>query len=230
MSIIISVYCSSVIGRAHKENGLQNQDAVSVFEDEKIALAVLADGVSSCEFGGKGAETAVRVTEQLLVKNHAKLWKMPQEKTVGIILNEVRHGLSSLADGDLSRYASTLCFVLLDKASQRLMLFRLGDSNVYLLSEDGCALFGKGQDTDTRFTVSPDAEAAAELEVVSCAHKNAVMLCSDGAWRSMYDGNRLKNELTAAARLADTEAFKRHFLLQESIDDSSFALVNISNN
>ena len=230
MSTIISVYSSSRIGRAHKENGLQNQDAVSVFENERIALAVLSDGVSECEFGGQGAEAAVKVTERLLVKNHQKLWKMPPQKTVGIILNEVRHGLSSLADGNLSQYAGTLCFALLDKVSRRLMLFKLGDSNVYLFSKDGCALFGKGQGADTRFTVSPDAEAAAELEMVDGVGLTAVMLCSDGAWRSMYDGNRLKDELTAAAVSGDTETFKQHFDSQESTDDSSFALIHLSNN
>ena len=230
MSVIISVYCSSVTGRAHKENGLQNQDAVSVFENEKIALAVLADGVSKCEFGGQGADAAVKVTEKLLVKNHSRLWKMPPQKTVGIILNEVRHELLSLAEGDLSQYASTLCFALLDKTSRRLMLFKLGDSNVYLLSNDGCTLFGKGQVTDTRFTVSPDAEAAAELEVMSGAGLTAVMLCSDGAWRSMYDGNRLSEHLKIAAISGDTEAFKQHFDSQESTDDSSFAFINLSNN
>lgn len=227
MRVIKLVYSNSKIGNFHRDKGLLNQDVIKFLENDDLAVAVLADGVSATKNGGKGAEITVLTVADFLIKNGKRFISFPKNVAKSLIIYEVQDALKQNAgECDIEDFASTLCFALLQKSTEKLMLFSLGDSGVYLLSEKGCVPFAVADKRDVRFTVSEDAGLFAKLETVAAGDCCGVMLCSDGAWRTMYSNGFMLQPLVNAAKAPDFKAFVEHFENSDSDDDSSVLLMS----
>ncbi len=227
MSVIKLVYSNSTVGRFHRDKGIPNQDVIKFVESEDLTVAVLADGVSSAENGGDGAKTAVKTVAEFLMRNGNRFMLLEVDTAKTIIINEVLMALKQKAgDRDIEEFASTLCFALFQKSSKKVMLFSLGDSNIYLFSEKACELFYSNNRGDTRFTVSEDAESFANLTTFSAENCFGVMLCSDGAWRSMYQNGSMLPFLVKSSKTADFDVFCQHFENQNCDDDSSVLMMS----
>jgi serine/threonine protein phosphatase PrpC len=220
------VYSDSKVGRLHKERGLLNQDVIKYSETEDLVLGVLADGVSAAKFGGQGALIATETVADFLLKNSKSLFSINEEHLKNIILNEVQSALSRQAvEGNVEDYASTLVFASFQKSTNKLMLFSLGDSMIYLFSSQGCTPFENNTRKELRFTVSEDALKSTEFKIVPTEDIKGVMLCSDGAWRTMYSDGMMLPSLLKAGETFELEAFKEHFEKQDCLDDMSVIML-----
>ena len=222
MRVIKLVYSNSKVGRFHRENGLLNQDSIKCLQTEDLVLGVLADGVSAAQNGGEGAAITTETVAKFLLNNGKKLFCLSEEHLKTAVLNEVLSALKEKAVGDdVEQFASTLVFSLFQKSQNRLMLFTLGDSKIYLLSSDGCKPFAENLLKELKFTTSKDAFKSAELKIVSAEDIKGVMLCSDGAWRTMYSNGVMLPSLFTAGKTFELDAFKEHFEKQDCYDDMS---------
>ncbi len=227
MRVIKLVYSNSKIGDFHRDKGLSNQDVIKFLENDDLAVAALADGVSAAKNGGEGAEIAALTVVDFLIKNGKRFMSFPKGVAKSLIINEVQTAILQRAgDCDIEDFASTLCFSLFQKSTEKLMLFSLGDSGIYLLSKKGCVPFVAVDKRDVRFTVSEDAEEFAKLETVAVSDYFGVMLCSDGAWHTMYSNGYMLQPLVNAAKTSDFNAFVEHFKNSSSDDDSSVLLMS----
>ena len=79
-------FSASVIGPAHIEAGLPNQDAVKTKITEQIAIAVVSDGVGSekkADIGSKNACHAVLKSVELWVNSPSSEVNYPRAKYSG---------------------------------------------------------------------------------------------------------------------------------------------------
>lgn len=220
------VYSDSKVGRLHKERGLLNQDVIKYSETEDLVLGVLADGVSAAKFGGQGALIATETVADFLLKNSKSLFDVNEEHLKNIILNEVQSALSRHAvEGGVEDYASTLVIALFQKSTNKLMLFSLGDSMIYLFSSQGCRPFENNARKDLKFTASEDAVKSIKFKIVPTEDIKGIMLCSDGAWRTMYIDGVMLPSLLKACETFDIDVFKEHFKKQDCLDDMSVIML-----
>lgn len=155
------------------------------------------------------------------------------EKTAFILLAEIKKQLSELSkksNKPIESFASTLCFACLEKKTNRLMTFQLGDSNLYLISENGCRFSLDEKAVPQAFTVYEDADEKAAVSVCAADGLNAVLLCSDGAWREFYEKGDFNKELYEALKRSDFFRLKSFLEERSCADDCSYILMNFNKN
>ncbi len=155
------------------------------------------------------------------------------QKTAYIITSEVQRRLSEIAEktGEaIESFASTLCFACYEKSTNRLMTFQLGDSNLYLVSDKGCKIPSYEKKTLPAFTVYDDADEKAVVTIHNAQDFNSVVLCSDGAWRKLYDKGVFKPDLLEIMKKSEFSKLKSFWEECVCEDDCSYILMNFNKN
>lgn len=222
------VYYFSAVGKRHFEEGKENQDALTAFENERYALAVLADGVSSCERAQEGAQAACRTVEKLLRGNPDFFFSRPQRIIAQVALRYVMRALNKMADGgDAAAFSSTLAFALVDKQARKTLLFQLGDGLVTGCRGDRCfSLIQPDSDEGgTCVTTTLGAETRCRMRMLEGGDWNAFMLMTDGAWRECTDRGRMEKNITRAFALGEYVKIRQHLEQKEAQDDHSFVIL-----
>lgn len=181
----------STVGRLHRERGLANQDCVMAVEGDERAVYALADGVSGCAAGGAGARLVCeRLCDRLLHPTLALFDESPERlgrEILGCALEALEEA-SKTSGIAVEEYASTLCLALVDRKSERVLLFQLGDSLIFI--EKGgelCARLGEvNEGSLTVCTTTQDAHLAVSVRLLTPTEYDSITMLSDGAWRPFY--------------------------------------------
>lgn len=223
MKKIYNKYSYSKTGQWHKAHNQENQDAVYYFENDDIVFCAVADGVSSCENSKRGAELACELACRLCRYEYKYFFSIEKEIIKWLIVSYIQKHISSYAEKNghaPESYASTLCFVCIDKYTDKMITFTLGDSRIYLVNGKNTVLctdtasIREDNLTNTTMTVNAYYDVSVTFEVFT--EGGSVLLCTDGVWRNTSE---LLTDMTECATLAD------HLDNALIADDSTFLYV-----
>lgn len=222
----------SKTGTYHKANGKENQDAVFSGENKRFAVIALADGVSECKEAKTGAEIAGKAITNLFLQKGEYFMEFEKEQTAKLVISHILYELRKKAESDAENtaaYSSTAASVLLDKKTKKMLFFSLGDSIIIAVKDKKCDILAKPSDSrwGCYVTTTEGAESAAKTNVINASEIDSVVICSDGAWKNMFDGNRLKNEVRTIIEDCEYDELKKFIQAQNGFDDSSFVSIDL---
>lgn len=218
------------IGKYHLENGLDNQDAVYEAESKTAKIIVIADGVSSCANGKKGAEIACKAVSDIMLNETEYMFSSSKEKVAGLLSSYVYKQLSIVAKKDkqpVRSYSSTLSFVCYNKISGKIMTFILGDSLIYLILDGNMTLACNPElfdDSKTYTTTTKNVTEVIEINIFVSQNNARYLLATDGAWKTFYSGGILSDKLEQAVR---EENIIDYLEEQQCKDDCSIMMMDV---
>lgn len=219
-------------GTHHQEQGEENQDAVCSGSAKGICVISLADGVSACGEARCGAEIASRAITDLLLKKSGYFLTFDQDKIARFALDHILWELSRRAKEEqkaVEDYSSTVTSVLVDRKSRKMLCFNLGDSMVLAVGNGVCRVAAMPSDSREGCCVTTTKHAAslASVRLLDSGGVESVILCSDGAWRQMFDKNRLKPEVASLLTHHEYQRLKEFLTGQDCFDDYSFIALDL---
>ena len=227
------LYKSSHMGHLHKKTKGVNQDCICAALNNDRTVISLSDGVSSCSEGKAGAEIACEAITHLMMKKGDLIMEYEYEQiaaiTVGHILGELeKRTLSS--DKAIEDYSSTVSSVLYDEIGKKILCFNLGDSLIMSVNEDGYHIVVRPFDSSDGccVTTTINAKTAAEVKILDPSEADALIICSDGAWRHLFSGNKMKPEAAMLIEAFDFVGLENYLNQQDCEDDYSFVALVIN--
>lgn len=217
-------------GKYHLEKGLDNQDIVYEAESKTAKIIVIADGVSSCTNGGRGAEIACKAVSDIMLNETEYMFSSTKEKVAGLMTAYVYKQLSIAAKKDkqpVISYSSTLSFVCYNKISGEIMTFILGDSLIYLILNGNMTLACKPKlfdDSKTYTTTTTNVTEVIEINVFESQDSARYLLATDGAWKTFYSSGVLSDEIEQAVR---EEKIFDYLEEQQCTDDCSIVMMDV---
>ena len=217
----------SKTGMYHKANNEENQDALCSGKNRRFTVITLADGVSECKEAKTGAEVAVKSLTELFLKKGEYFINFDKKQIAKFAVSHINYELRKKAESEkknVEDYSSTIASVLLDKKSERLLYFSIGDS-IIIASENGkCKIISNPSDSSQGccVTTTKGAETMVKTNILDVSGLESVIICSDGAWKDMFRRNKLKEEvkkLIEYNKYGELSKFIKH---QDNFDDSSF--------
>lgn len=223
----------SEAGLHHNFDSNSNQDAVTYRENEDYFAMVLADGISMCKSSGAGARLTCQVIVNCLMEQAGCFFKSDADTNIICLIHRTLHELKKLAAAEgnpLEDYSSTAACVLLDKKTGRMFYYSLGDSLILSTREGGCRVVAMPADSrhGCYCTTTRDVQSTVSCDIINTAHINSVMICSDGAWRLMYERARLKDQVRSMLIDCDYQGLRDTLIKEERYDDCSFISVDLS--
>ena len=215
----------------HIQNNIVNQDSIISAKNERFEIIALADGVSSCENSKKGADIACKVVTDIMLSCAEMFFEFSCKKTAYLIANEVKTALKQEAkkvNASIESFSSTLCFACYDKKTKKVMTFQVGDSNLFLLYANGCRISSDGYD-ESAFTTSKDVDEKVIIKIFNAEELQGIMLCSDGAWRILFENNILSKRVSESLKFSNYNELNKYFDKSSNIDDCSYILMNLNN-
>lgn len=219
-------------GTCHAASHTENQDAVCHAENKRYAVISLADGVSSCREAKTGAEIAGSAITNLLFKKGSMFFEFDDRQVSELVLSHILYELRQQAkeeEKEPEAYSSTVSSVLFDKNKQRLLCFNLGDSIILAAGGGRCRILAMPADSSSGccVTTTENAHVMAFSRVISTAGMESVMICSDGAWRQMFEKNRLKPEVSSLISNHEFDRLEEYLRRQEIFDDHSMISMDL---
>jgi len=197
------LYAASVPGLKHEKKEAACEDASGKTTiDAKTAVLVVADGVSSCRYGGKGARVAARAAkEEIRVQllNHPDPTKDP-EKWMAALFAKVRRQMERTAarlDCGLQDLGTTLLVGIYQKPYW--VVAQVGDGGIVAKKEDvfKVVLAGRPQEQDNWVVPLTASKWYEDLQVRLVEEPDWIALFSDGLDRLVFDcqpGSKVLNE------------------------------------
>lgn len=217
----------SETGMYHKANNEENQDALYSGENRRFTVITLADGVSECKEAKTGAEIAVKSLTELFLKKGEYFINFDKKQIAEFAVSHINYELRKKAESEkrnIEDYSSTVASVLLDRKSERLLYFSIGDS-VIIASESGkCKIISNPSDSSQGccVTTTKGAETMAKTNIINVSGLDSVIICSDGAWKGIFKRNKLKEEVKELIKDNNYSELNKFIKYQDSFDDSSF--------
>lgn len=213
----MSITTFSKKGIFHEQNNTENQDAVFSYEDDNICYIALADGATSCRNSKAGAEIACKCIKDFLI--NSDIFNFSADKLAYLVWEEImfhiKNEASILNDTEKS-FASTFAFTYLDKKSNRLVTYNLGDGAIYILHNTSSEyeLLSPPKRTDGVCMLIPNKNAYKSAEINIIENFNGeIFMCSDGLLDLMK-----KNDVSI-------EKIKENHDIYTGMDDFSFILL-----
>lgn len=172
-------------GTWHLDHHQSCQDQILFAENNYMAAAVIADGVSACTHSDKGAEITCQAVIDFLMNVNVFQQEYCEEK-LGYLLNEyIMYCLEKKASEEqacIDEYASTVSLIYLDKERKKAAALKLGDSPLYRLNgnrfekavHDYCRYVQPYLTTDT------DAWKHMNIRYFDYEPADSFFLCTDG--------------------------------------------------
>lgn len=222
----------SKAGIYHSNDPLQNQDAIAVDENSRFLTATLADGVSECSEAGTGARIVCHAVNDLLLKKGSYFLELESRYTADFILRHIQYELNKEAEEagiELNEYSSTVASILLDKKSKKMMLFNLGDSLILAAESGKCNILAMPAEScfGCPSTTTENVSAAIYTKVIDASPYNSLLICSDGAWKHMYERDRMKPEVKELLLNSDCAGLNAFLYAQNCTDDYSYIYINM---
>lgn len=129
----------------------------------------------------------------------------------------------------MADYSSTVASVLVDKRRDRMLCFGLGDSLILAVGQGRCCTLVLPDMAGATCCVTTTRNAAARTTVRTwdTAKIDHVVICSDGAWRPMFTGGRMRPEVEALLIEGDFDGLAAFLTRQNCFDDHSFVSLAI---
>lgn len=228
--ILIETLCH--IGARHSAEQAENQDVLCSGETDRYTVISLADGVSTCKEARAGAEIASRAVTELLLKKGHYFLEFDHEQIARGIISHILYELNRRAQTDsqdVREYSSTIASVLYDKKACRLLFFSLGDSLIAATDNGKFRIIAMPADSTDGccVTTTKHAPLLAQANKIDTDTLDAVMICSDGAWKQMYLKNRLKPEVSEMLADRRMDALREYLVRQNGPDDYSFIFTDL---
>lgn len=222
----------SKIGMHHIDTDGENQDALCHAQNQNFCVISLADGASTCRKAKSGAEIASRAITNLLLKKGEYFLEFENERIAELALSHILFELKQCAENDsknLEDYSSTIASVLVDKKKKRMMCFNLGDSIIMAAGKGKCRVIAMPADSSSGCCVTTTKSAAAMASVrhMDTSAVESVVICSDGAWRQMFDKNKLKPEAFNLLANNEYDELKGFLVERNCFDDYSFISLDL---
>lgn len=220
-----------------KRRGERREEcADAVFGGCRGAYSVisLADGVSMCRHAAEGADAACRAATELLLKHGGYFISSPEKRAASEALSHVLGRLRERAESagaDVSDYSSTLSCVLIDRKRKRLLCLSLGDSVVIACGRGKCRVLlspaAHSENGEICATGTTGAENALCVKSLDASDVDSVTICSDGAWRHMFESGRIRETVRELLLSGDCAGLGDCLAAETPEDDCSFITVRL---
>ncbi|MBQ8688728.1 MAG: protein phosphatase 2C domain-containing protein [Ruminococcus sp.] len=219
-------------GSCHGYRDAENQDAVLFRKNDRFSVITLADGISVCSAARKGAEAACAAVTDILVRKGGFFMKFDQGKTVDFLLSHILYELKKLAEQEgqaVEEYSSTIASVLVDHATGKMLCFSLGTSLILAAGNGRCRVLTVPSDSTEGCCCTTTVYAAdmAQAVVTDAAAWDIVLICSDGAWRLMYDRGHLNEQVREMLLNQECARLECFIEEKECADDYSCISMNL---
>lgn len=217
-------------GEYHLSNGLENQDVVFGAENRVAKIIAIADGVSSCSKGKRGAEIACEAIGGIMLNETSYVFSASPQKIAALLSTYVYGKLLFEAKSNnelVEQYASTLSFVCFNKLDGRVMTFVLGDSLIYRIDDAGLSLAVVPELLDGSKTYATTTKGVANVIKVSITQPTesiSYLLATDGAWKTFYANGKLSEEAEQAAKNKNIIGYLKN---QHCKDDCSVIMMDV---
>ncbi|MCD8091071.1 MAG: protein phosphatase 2C domain-containing protein [Clostridiales bacterium] len=215
-------------GSYHTGRKEENQDFVFFGCNKDFYALCLADGVSACKEAKKGAETAAVAITDLFLKAGQHFFEFENEQAARLIAAHVLYELKEqAAEGgeDVKEYSAAAASVLVDRRRNKILCFSLGDCMIMAAGGGKCRVVCPPSDSTSGCCVTTTENAAEmiSLKIYDAAMIDSVVICSDGAWKHMFEkNNRLKTEAAGFIINNEYDKLGKFLIKQNSFDDYSF--------
>ncbi|MCD8148081.1 MAG: protein phosphatase 2C domain-containing protein [Clostridiales bacterium] len=222
----------SETGAYHNGINGENQDFLSYAQNRNFSVISLADGVSTCKEARRGAEIASGAITDLFLKRGASFMKFEGDRIAGFALSHILHELeqeSTVASESIEEYSSTVASVLADKKNRKIMCFNLGDGIILGTGNERCRVLVMPDDSSNGccVTTTRGASASATVKIIDIGSMESVLICSDGAWRLMYEKGKLREEAADLLKHNEFDGLKEFLARQNAYDDYSIILLDL---
>lgn len=222
----------SNIGTYHVKLNGENEDVVCYDSDKGKNVITLADGVSTCNEAKKGAEITSHAITNLFLKKGSFFLESDQKQVTKWALSHVLHELKRQADKDskaIEEYSSTLSSVFVDEKNGKMLCFNLGDNIIFATGNGRCCVLAMPENSSDgcSVTTTKNASIMVTTKIIETSKIDAVIICSDGAWKQMYQKNKMKPEIHDLLVNHKFDDLKRYFQSRNSMDDCSFISMNL---
>lgn len=220
-------------GIYHSQSNTENQDAVCYAEENGACVITLADGVSECSESKRGAETASKALTNLLIDKGSYLLQFEKREIASMTLSHIREELDDHAAHEnktINDYSSTIAGVLFDETKKTLMTLNLGDGMIIAVKKGCCKILSMPSDSSSGccVTTTNNAENSTIVNVDNNSDWESVIIFSDGAWKLLFERNKLKAEIISMFENQRFDHLKQYMNRQNSFDDSSFIALSIN--
>ena len=222
------IYKYTKIGAFHKERGAENEDAVRSASGSRYTVIALADGVSSCARAKEGAAAAADAVTSLYAENGAVFFGSDTQSLKRITMSHAVYHVKEKAKQigcDVADCSSTLSSAVYDRKKNKILYFNVGDAVILGVKKDSLRVLAQPYASDADGTcvlTTEGAQAAADGKVIDADGYNAIMICSDGAWKKMYRFGYPKAEVRSFLVKNDFKKLNSYLAQQENEDDCSY--------
>ena len=195
-------------------------------------MIALADGVSSCLFGGEGAGCCAEAAASLLLQKGRSLLCCGGKETAEFITSHIVYEQQRMAKQQgrpAEEYASTLAAVYYDRRAEKLLYCCLGDSLILVVRRGQCEILVLPPDSARGccVTMTEHAERGMQTGILDARGAEAVYIFSDGAWEVLFEGGSLKADARTMLINRWYTDIKEYLQAQKCEDDSSFISIDL---
>lgn len=214
-------------GQHHIKMNEENQDAICNEQNNRYVVISLADGVSTCEKAKQGAELASKAISNLLLKKGTEFFEFENDLISELVVSHIESELREQAKIDLKEveeYSSTIACVLYDKKKERMLCINLGDGIIIAAKSGKCQIMAAPSNSNNgcSVTTTQNAKQMVSVKKIESLGVDSIVLCSDGAWKQMFDANKLRIEVSNMISNSRYDELKGYLLDRKSFDDFSF--------
>lgn len=222
----------SCAGAQHGFDSDLNQDVINVLHDGRYVAVSLADGVSTCSMARQGAVVACNTINDLLISKARSVFENDEKKIAKMIISQVLCSLTKQADDDnrdVTDYSSTISSVLIDKKTKHAALINLGDGMIFAIATGKINVLALPEDSSAGccVTTTQNAYVLCDVKTIDLRILDYIVICSDGAWREMFNRNRMKPEVLSILVNGEYDGLKDLLLRRKDFDDFSVVAVNL---
>lgn len=207
----------SVIGPAHKELNIPNQDAFRIYSDGKFCLAVVCDGIGSSKFGGKGAELAIKAIIEAVC-----YWRGAETTDISILLKMISlFWKAKVPKNNYTDYNTTCLFVLLEEQG-KCICAQLGDGVIILNLEKEKSIISSDMEFGNITTGIGNLNKISDWKVFEFEFNrktDSVLLATDGISEDINEGDEYHFVKELRAKLSKTKKRNRYKYLHELLTD-----------
>lgn len=217
----------SHIGKYHEGTSGSNEDAVCMGQNSRLCVLSLADGMTACREAKTGADIASRAITRLLLNEGRYFLTLDSSRLADLIFTHIFYKIKSYAEdagSSVEEFSSTITSVLIDKKSGKMLCYHLGDNMVLAVGNGKCRVLcspAYGED-GCLATTTENGQRSVSVSRFDIRDYESIVIVSDGAWRNMLSGNRIRQDVAAMLAIGDYDALEAFLVSMNCRDDYSF--------
>lgn len=225
------MYLYTKRGMFNEERKEPSGDILQVLDKDECIVLSLADGVSECTHGADGAKIAGSVAINYVANSYSELHFLPKDWGE-CMLNLIRKELKLIAESKevlFEEFSSTLMILLIDRKRGIMHYCNIGDGILISVNNEKCPIIcmPQGNGNTCPVVTTDGVESILETGVVPLEKIKNIIMCTDGAWKLIYEHNIIKSDIKEYVLNGDFEKFKEYIKNSSSIDDCSFAIIDV---